>query len=81
MIFIFRNKLLVILSAIVFTFLNIVENVIQFTIGRKPESKKLIDVVKPTKKDWIKILLVTLIFAILQGVLTTIFYNIFHYKV
>jgi len=78
MIFIFKDKILILASFLVFTFLNILENLIQFTIGRSPESKTIISITKPTKKDWIKILIVTLIFAVLQAVLTSFFNTFFH---
>lgn len=78
MIYIFKDKILIFASFFVFLFLNILENLIQFTIGRNPGSEKIIDIVKPTKKDWIKIIIVTLIFALLQGILTSFFNAVFH---
>ena len=73
-----KTRILLIVSSVVFIFLNILENLIQFTIGRNPGSEKIIDIVKPTKKDWIKIIIVTLIFALLQGILTSFFNAVFH---
>ncbi len=75
MIYVFRDKKLVIISALVFIFLNIVENLIQFTIGRKKDSK-ILEIINPTRKDWIKIIIVTIIFALAQGILTLLFYHV-----
>ena len=77
MLYIFKDKILIFASFIVFLFLNIIENLIQFTIGRKNDSH-ILEVVKPTRKDWIKIGITTLIFAIAQGLLTSVFNFLFH---
>lgn len=75
MLYVFRDKNLVIISALVFFFLNILENLIQFTIGRKKDSK-ILEIINPSKRDWIKIIIVTIIFAISQGILTLLFYHV-----
>jgi len=80
MLYIFKDKILILASFFVFLFLNVLENLIQFTIGRKPDSKKILEITAPSKKDWIKIAVVTLIFALLQGVLTSFFNAVFHQK-
>ena len=77
MLYIFKDKILIFASFIVFLFLNIIENLIQFTIGRKHDSH-ILEVVKPTKKDLVKIGITTLIFAIAQGLLTSYFNYLFH---
>lgn len=72
-----KTRILLIVSSVVFIFLNILENLIQFTIGRNPEKKEIIAITAPTRSDWIKIIIVTLIFALLQGALTVYFDNCF----
>ncbi len=78
MIFLFKDKVLILASFFAFLLLNIIENLVQFTIGRKPESKKIISITKPSREDWVKIIIVTLIFAVLQGVFTSLFNFFFH---
>jgi len=77
MLYIFKDKILIFASFFVFLILNIIENIIQFTIGRKQNSH-ILEIIKPTKKDWIKIGITTLIFAIAQGLLTSYFNYLFH---
>ena len=55
-------------SFIAYIFVNLFENLIHYNIGRF--SNKDIKFVVPTKKDWIKIIIVMVVFAILQGLLT-----------
>jgi hypothetical protein len=55
-------------SFIAYIFVNLFENLIHYNIGRF--SNKDIKFVVPTKKDWLKIILVMVIFAIIQGLLT-----------
>ena len=55
-------------SFIAYIFVNLFENLIHYNIGRF--SNKDIKFVIPTKKDWLKIILVMVIFAIIQGLLT-----------
>jgi hypothetical protein len=55
-------------SFIAYIFVNLFENLIHYNIGRF--SNKDIKFVVPTKKDWIKIISVMVVFAILQGLLT-----------
>lgn len=78
MIYLFKDKILIFASFIAFIILNVIENLVQFTIGREPSSKKIFSITKPSKEDWIKIAVVTLIFAIFQGLLTSFFNIIFH---
>ena len=63
---------IIITSMIVFFFLNFVENIIHFSIGRNVENKYdgNIKVKFPEKYDLIKIIVIMVFFAILQGVLT-----------
>lgn len=54
-------------SFIVFIVLNLIENLIQYSIGRTTNENN-IEWTSPTSKDWIRIILVMIIFAILQAV-------------
>jgi len=56
-------------SFIVFIILNLIENIIQYSIGRTSDDKT-IDWVTPTSTDWVRIIIVMIIFAILQAVLS-----------
>lgn len=64
----YKNKAfhLFILSALIFIFLNIVENYIHYNIGRNRDTDHIV-LSTPSKKDWIKIIYIMLIFAFLQG--------------
>ena len=60
------------ISFIVFGFLNIIENVIHYNIGKT--SNKKLEITNPSKKDWKKIIITMFIFALLQGALTLYLY-------
>ena len=62
---------IIVISFFVYIFVNLFENIIHYNIGRSSNKETKIEV--PTKKDFIKIVLVTLTFALLQGVLTSYF--------
>jgi hypothetical protein len=47
-----------------------VENYIHYNIGRNQEAGNHIDFSWPSTSDWIKIALVMVVFALLQGILT-----------
>jgi hypothetical protein len=73
-----KHNLIFIISFFVFIFLNIIENLLHFTNGRQ-ENQKIFQLVMPKKRDWIKIAVIMIIFAILQGGITAFFhYNITH---
>ncbi len=60
-----------VISVIVFVVLNIIENVIHYNIGRqhdKPASE--LSAYTPSSEDWIRIIVIMIIFAILQGLFT-----------
>jgi len=60
-----------VISVIVFVVLNIIENVIHYNIGRqhnKPSSE--ITAYAPSSEDWVRIIVIMGIFAILQGLFT-----------
>jgi hypothetical protein len=58
-------------SFLAFCFLNIIENLIHYSIGRT-SNRTTIDIKMPTKVDWIRIVLIMIVFAILQGVFTCV---------
>ena len=58
------------ISFLVFLGLNMVENLIHYNIGKYTDQSTRIDL--PTMADWIKIIVVMISFAFLQGLLTCI---------
>jgi len=64
---------LIIVSFLVYLFVNLFENLIHYNIGRFSDRETKIEM--PTKKDWIKIAVVMCVFALLQGLLTYYFNN------
>lgn len=59
---------LIIVSFLVYLFVNLFENLIHYNIGRFSDRETKIEL--PTRKDWIKIVVVMCVFALLQGLLT-----------
>jgi hypothetical protein len=59
------------ISFFVYIFVNLFENIIHYNIGRF--SNKEIKLELPSKKDFIKIVVVMCVFALLQGLLTSYF--------
>jgi hypothetical protein len=59
------------ISFFVYLFVNLFENLIHYNIGRF--SDKEIKYELPSKKDWIKMVVVMCFFALLQGLLTYYF--------
>jgi hypothetical protein len=59
------------ISFLVYIFVNFFENMIHYNIGRF--SNKETKLKLPSKKDFIKIVIVMLAFALLQGLLTSYF--------
>ncbi len=57
-------------SFVAFIILNIIENYIHYNIGRNREKEEFIKLSMPSTKDWIKIVTIMIVFAILQGVFT-----------
>lgn len=59
-------------SVIVFILLNLIENLIHFSIGRGDVGEKhyTIHLTAPTKLDWLRIVLIMIIFSLLQAFLT-----------
>jgi hypothetical protein len=60
-----------IISFLVYLFVNLVENLIHYNIGKFSNKETKLDL--PSKKDWFKIVIVMIIFALLQGTLTFYF--------
>ena len=59
------------ISFFVYIFVNFFENMIHYNIGRFSNKETKFEI--PNKKDFIKIVIVMCIFALLQGVLTSYF--------
>jgi len=59
---------LIAVSFFVYIIVNIFENLIHYNIGKFSNKDTYFDM--PTQKDWVKIILVMCVFAILQGFLT-----------
>jgi hypothetical protein len=62
---------LIIVSFTVYLFVNLFENIIHYNIGKFSDRETQIDI--PTRKDWIKIIVVMCTFALIQGLLTYVF--------
>lgn len=68
-----KNTLhLFIISFIIFALLNIIENVIHYNIGKTSNTD--FTLTNPTITDWKKIIITMIVFALLQGFLTMVFY-------
>lgn len=63
------------ISFVVYIFVNLFENMIHYNIGRFSNKETKIEL--PSKKDFIKIIIVMCIFALLQGLLTFYFNKYF----
>lgn len=62
---------LIIVSFTVYLFVNLFENIIHYNIGKFSDRETQIDI--PTRKDWIKIIVIMCTFALIQGLLTYVF--------
>lgn len=62
---------LIIVSFVIYLFVNLFENIIHYNIGKFSDHETKIDI--PTRKDWFKIIIVMCIFALIQGILTYLF--------
>jgi len=62
----------------VYLFVNFFENLVHYNIGKS--SDKEIKFKLPSKKDWIKIVVVMSIFALIQGLLTYYFNKYLKFK-
>jgi len=72
---------LVFISFLAYLFVNLAENLVHYNIGKwSKDPQNTLTSIKlslPNSMDWIKIIYVTVAFAILQGVLTLFFNKIF----
>ena len=59
---------IILVSSIVYIFVNLFENLIHYNIGKFSNGKLHFEF--PSKSDWPKIIIVMCFFALLQGVLT-----------
>jgi hypothetical protein len=59
------------ISFCVYIFVNLFENMIHYNIGRFSNEETQLEL--PSKKDFIKIVVVMCVFALLQGLLTSYF--------
>ena len=62
---------IIFMSFFVYLIVNLFENLIHYNIGRFSDKETKFNL--PSKKDWIKIVLVMCVFALLQGLLTYYF--------
>lgn len=69
---------IIFISFLVYLFVNLFENLIHYNIGKFSNTETKLNL--PSKKDFIKILLVMAIFALLQGLLTFYFNKKFKTK-
>jgi hypothetical protein len=67
------NLHLIVVSFLVYILVNLFENLIHYNIGRFSNRDTKIEM--PTPLDWVKIAIVMIIFALLQGLLTYWFYR------
>jgi hypothetical protein len=62
------NYRLLIISFGVYLIVNTFENLIHYNIGKHSNAELTFEI--PTERDWIKIIIVMFIFALIQGTLT-----------
>ena len=65
------NLDIIVVSFFVYLFVNFFENIIHYNIGRFSNKETKLEL--PNKKDFIKIVVIMFIFALLQGFLTSYF--------
>jgi hypothetical protein len=68
-----KHNLIFIISFVVFIFLNIIENLLHFSNGRN-ENDKIFQFTIPNRRDMIKIVIIMIVFALLQGGITAFFH-------
>jgi len=64
---------IIVISFFVYLFVNLFENLIHYNIGKFSDKETRLEL--PTNKDFVKIVVVMCIFALLQGLLTNYFNN------
>ena len=65
------NFHLIAISFFVYLFVNLFENLIHYNIGKFSNKETKLEL--PSQNDWIKIVVVMCVFALLQGLLTFFF--------
>jgi hypothetical protein len=65
---------LIVISFLAYMIVNLFENLIHYNIGRFSDQETKLEL--PTRKDWVKIVSVMCVFALLQGMLTYAFNKI-----
>ncbi len=65
-------KSIFIASFVSFIILNLIENLIHYNAGKFHDSKELLHFQLPSKKDFIKIIIIMFIFAALQATFTIV---------
>ena len=72
------NFHIIAISFAVYLFVNVFENIIHYNIGRFSNKETKLEL--PSTNDFIKIVIVMCVFALLQGMLTLYFNNYFKIK-
>lgn len=62
---------IIVISFFVYLIVNLVENLIHYNIGKFSNKETKLDI--PSEKDWVKIIIVMCVFALIQGLLTYYF--------
>jgi hypothetical protein len=62
---------IIVISFFVYLFVNLFENLIHYNIGKFSDKETKLEL--PSKKDFLKIVVVMCVFALLQGLLTSYF--------
>ena len=65
---------IIVISFFVYIFVNLFENMIHYNIGKFSNKETRLEL--PTKRDFVKIVIVMFVFALLQGLLTNYFNNL-----
>ena len=65
---------IIVISFFVYIFVNLFENMIHYNIGKFSNKETKLEL--PTKRDFVKIVIVMCVFALLQGLLTNYFNNL-----
>lgn len=73
-----QNLKIVLISFFIFLFINLIENIIHYNIGKysknaRGENGAYLHFNMPNETDWTKIILIMFVFALLQGGLTAFF--------
>jgi hypothetical protein len=76
----FANNHIFVISTIVYVVINLIENTIHYNIGRNFDIEHFHDImyVPPSSLDFVRIISVMAVFAVLQGIFTVMLVNRFH---